>query len=344
MIRNNAILLMASLSLIMSTTAAQSAQKYKAIFLGTFGGNQTVATAINDLDEVVGYSQLPGNTGAQNAFLYKNGKLIDLDPNPKDFASWATGINHYGQIAGYAANSQTNYAFLFQNGSLTNLGSLSGPSGVSLGFGINNSGQIVGTSTLANGSYVPFLYRNRIMTQLGSTSGGLAEALAINNLGQIVGIGVTQSGVFLYQNGSFIDLGTLGGSQSQAYAINNLGQIVGLSFLASGERHAFLYENGAMKDLGGVGSWALGINDAGEIVGQTQDATNSATAFLYTGKIGLVDLNSKVVNLSNGTTPGFTKLFTAEAINTIGNIVGAGNYFNGAKTIQAGFLLKRTSK
>ena len=82
--------------------------------------------------------------------------------------------------------------------------------GVSLAFGINDSGEIVGTTTIANGNYVPFLYRNGIMTRLGMTSGGLAEALAINNLGQIVGIGITASGAFLYQNGSFIDLGTLG--------------------------------------------------------------------------------------------------------------------------------------
>jgi hypothetical protein len=32
-----------------------------------------------------------------------------LDPN--DQYSWAWGINHYEQITGYIANSQTNYAF-----------------------------------------------------------------------------------------------------------------------------------------------------------------------------------------------------------------------------------------
>jgi probable HAF family extracellular repeat protein len=318
---------------------AANAQKYKVIFLGTFGGDQTVATAINDLDDVVGYSQLPGNiTGSQHAFLYRSGKLIDLDPN--DQYSWAWGINHYEQITGYIANSQTNYAFLYQRGNLTNLGSLSGPAGVSLAFGINDSGAIVGSSTIANGSYVPFLYQNAIMSELGTNFGG--TALAINNQKQIVGY--SGSHAFLYQNGSFIDLGTLGGSESQAYAINDLNQVVGLSFLASGERHAFLYKNGVMKDLGGVGSWALGINDTGEIVGQTQDSSNAATAFLYTGKTGLVDLNDHVMNLGNGTTPGFTRLFTAFAINKNGNIVGVGNYFNGTKTIQAGFLLKRISK
>jgi probable HAF family extracellular repeat protein len=267
-----------------------------------------------------------------------------LDPNPKDFASWATGINHYGQIVGYASNSQTNYAFLFQGGSLKNLGSLSGPTGVSMGFGINDSGQIVGTSTLANGSYVPFLYRNGIVTQLGSTSGSLAEALAINNLGQIVGIGVTQSGAFLYQNGSFIDLGTLGGSggtfsSSQALAINNLGQIVGFSHLASGRTHAFLYANGVMKDLGGNRSTGFGINDKSEVVGQDIDENGLPFAFLYTKKAGLVNLNNYVVNLSNGTTTGFTSVAYASSINTQGDIAGLGNYFNGTTTIQAGILL-----
>jgi probable HAF family extracellular repeat protein len=331
------LLVMAAFSLLSVLSAqAANAQKYKVIFLGTFGGDQTVATGINDLDEVVGYSQLPGNTGAQNAFLYKNGKLIDLDPNPKDFASWATGINHYGQIAGYAANSQTTLAFLYQRGTLTSFGN---PSVPSITSGINDSGDIVGTN-IVNGNFVPFLNQNGIITQLGTIASG--QALAINNQKQIVGY--SGSHAFLYQNGALIDLGTLGGTESQAYAINNLNQVVGLSFLASGERHAFLYENGVMKDLGGAGSVALGINDAGEIVGQTDDPSGSPTAFLYTGDIGVVDLNSKVMNLSNGITPGFTKLFTAFAINKSGNIVGVGNYFDGTKTIQAGFLLKRISK
>ncbi len=50
------------------------AQKYKVICLGTFGGDLTAATAINDLDDVVGYSQFPGNDSATHAFLYHNGK------------------------------------------------------------------------------------------------------------------------------------------------------------------------------------------------------------------------------------------------------------------------------
>jgi probable HAF family extracellular repeat protein len=325
------------------------AHRYKVIFLGTFGGDQTVATAINDLNEVVGYSQLPGNTGAQHPFLYRHGNLTDLDPDPNEVASDAQGINHYGQVVGetdfLGVTHPVTHACVYQRGTIIDMGTLAGPTGASFACGINDSGEIVGASTIANGNFVPFLYRNGVMSELGTNFTG--TALAINNLGQIVGVGMTQSGAFLYQNGSFIDLGTLGGTDppfaaTDALAINNRGQIVGFSHLPNhGHTHAFLYENGAMKDLGGNSSVARGINDKSEVVGQDIDKNGLPFAFLYTQQSGLVNLNNYVINLSNGTTTGFTSVANAFAINEQGNIAGLGNYFNGTKTIQAGFLLKR---
>src|SRR3990172_2867667 len=67
-----------------------------------------------------------------------------------------------------------------------------------------------------------------------------------------------------------IDLGTLGGDSSYAVAINELGQVVGYSYIASEEYHAFLWENGAMTDLGTLGgnfSQAVAINERGQVVG-----------------------------------------------------------------------------
>jgi probable HAF family extracellular repeat protein len=176
--------------------------------------------------------------------------------------------------------------------------------------------------------------------------GPWAQALAINDHGQIVGFFALAAGqyrAFLFQNSNLIDLGTLGGSQSQAHGINNRGQIVGFSSVSNGDQHAFLYEDGLMKDLGGgVRSLAQGINDAGEIVGQSTDEDGLPTACLWTPKTGLMDLNNYIENLSDGTTPGFTRLFHANDINGPGNIAASGNYFDGHKTIQAACLLLRT--
>jgi probable HAF family extracellular repeat protein len=258
---------------------------------------------------------------------------------------WAWGINNRGQVVGYISTPQLTYATLYEHGQVTNLGALSGGTGVSLGFGINDFGDVVGASTIANGNYVPFLHRHGNMERLGSTDGTLSEALAINDSGRIVGFidrGAREYRAFIFENGSLIPLDTLGGLQSQALGINNRGQIVGFRTLSDGQQHAFLYEAGLTKDLvGGVRSHAQGINDGGEIVGQSTDDTGLPTAFLWTPNTGLVDLNNYVANLSDGTLPGFTKLFKAHGINRFGNIAASGNYYDGNRTIQAACLLCR---
>jgi probable HAF family extracellular repeat protein len=61
--------------------------------------------------------------------------------------SSALDINDAGQVVGWAATAQgVQHAFLFSNGSMTDIGAGLGPQ-ISVANGINSSGDVVGTMT-----------------------------------------------------------------------------------------------------------------------------------------------------------------------------------------------------
>jgi len=216
--------------------------------------------------------------------------------------SQASGINDAGQVVGTSAApfSPRPHAFLYTNGSMTDLGTLANQFGAfSSATGVNNGGQVVGYSLLSNSNInIPshaFLYSNGTMTDLGTLAGGTSTAMGINNAGQVVGFSsVTTNGLehaFLYNNGTMSDLGTLaGGLISHAYGINDSGQVVGYSATVGGT-HAFVYHNGLLIDLNslldssGTG-WTLtraaAINNNGQIVGLGTNALGQTDAFLLT--------------------------------------------------------------
>jgi probable HAF family extracellular repeat protein len=141
---------------------------------------------------------------------------------------------------------------------------------------------------------------------------------------------------FRYSGGQMHDLGTLdGGTESTAYGINDSGQVVGQAWTSTGRR-AFLYSGGQMRDLGtldgGRTSVANDINNSGQVVGWSTKSTAESNAypFLYSGG-QMHDLNSLLPAGSGW------QLYSAEAINSSGQIVGRGGY-PGA-TGQRAFLL-----
>ena len=157
---------------------------------------------------------------------------------------------------------------------VTDLGTLGGPQSVA--YGINDSGQVVGTS--APVGFAPrhaFLYSGGVMKDLndlvsGGGSATLGIAYGINDSGQITGMGGPGYGAFLFSGGGVQDCGTLYGNSSRGYAINASGEVVG------GSDHAFLYSGGVMQDLNSLidplFGWALNnawaINNSGQIVGE----------------------------------------------------------------------------
>src|SRR5262249_5340857 len=90
-------------------------------------------------------------------------------------------------------------AFLWQHGTMTDLGTLPGRP-TSLANAINNTGQVVGFSQDPDGNNtVAVLWQNGVMANLNTlippgSHFFLQEALGINNRGQIIGTGVLPNG------------------------------------------------------------------------------------------------------------------------------------------------------
>jgi probable HAF family extracellular repeat protein len=210
---------------------------------------------------------------------------------------WASPINSTGQVVGTLklANG-TDHGFLWTptspngtSGTLTDLNSLPGISGIGDARGINDSGEVVGDSA---GGY--FLYSGGHTIGLGVD---IEQVNGINSYGQLVGeLYTTPNGsndAFLWTptsphgtTGTLTDLGSLVGGaylgdRSDAYGINSAGQVVGWTQTSSGAGHGFLWTptspnatTGTMIDLNtpiGVNNFTLysatGINDHGQIVG-----------------------------------------------------------------------------
>jgi probable HAF family extracellular repeat protein len=199
-------------------------------------------------------------------------------------ASRANDINDSGQVVGCANTKNWYHAFLYSNGTMTDLGTLSPAFSVSEACGINATGQIVGSIS----GYVPFLRNNGNMDMIFGGSAG--RALDINGSGQVVGytgnpLGANDLRAVLYSNGTTTDLGTLGGAMSGASAVNDGGQVAGWARITGDVSvHAFLYSSGTMRDLGtlvgGSYSGATDINASGQVVGNANTADGSLHAFL----------------------------------------------------------------
>src|SRR3989454_660850 len=193
----------------------------------------------------------------------------DLGTLPGYSSSEALGINAAGQVVGTSSDIQSqSRPFLWDDGVMTNLGTLGGSRGTA--HGISDTGLIVGESEDSTHTMHAFLWENGAMTDLGT-----GVAFAVNDQGQAVGCGYPTSPAppchaVLWQAGRVTDLGTLGGRSGSAYGINNAGQVVGISFSDDGRMRPFLWQDGGMTVLptpDGNGGAASDINEARQVVG-----------------------------------------------------------------------------
>lgn len=194
----------------------------------------TLASKVNNLEQVVGWYSLSSNSDAASGYLYSGGSYTPISCNssvcPNPYYVYVTGINDDGQIVGEWAQNSSEY---------------------SSGFAFNGS------------QYSSIAYPGALDTYVE----------AINGDGQVVGCYDTNGfdgQAFIYFAGNFQQVAYPGSPQTCFYDINNNGQIVGQYWDTSVPDYVeFLYdENTQVFTLlpQGFGS-VEGINDLTQIVG-----------------------------------------------------------------------------
>jgi probable HAF family extracellular repeat protein len=176
--------------------------------LGTLGGAESVAEAIDSAGQVVGQSQAAD--GATHAFLYSNGRMQDLGIPSGDNASSAIAVSQSGLILGELGVGAVIRVGIYKNGAWSDVGAGATPTGV------NNSGQIVGWTV------IPGIY-----------TGPKAQRRHAQDIGVVL------------VNGTFTNLNTLIPSGSgftiiMADEINDSGQILCDASTPDDETHAVL--------------------------------------------------------------------------------------------------------
>jgi probable HAF family extracellular repeat protein len=142
--------------------------------------------------------------------------------------------------------AQPQRAVLWEGEGVTDLGTLGGVFG--LAKGINDRGQVVGSSSLASGEEHAFLWGTGVMTDLGTLGGDFSLANRINHRGEVVGLSRTSDGelhAVVWRNSIAIDLNTLIPADSgwvlvEATDINRGGEIVGVGTINGDTRAFFL--------------------------------------------------------------------------------------------------------
>jgi hypothetical protein len=232
------------------------------------GSSSTSANGVNNLGQIVGYSDMGG-------FLDTNGVFTTI-AYPGAQLTTPEGINDSGEVVGmYIDSSNVWHGFTELNGSYT---SFDYPGGTDTTvFGINNLGDLAGQYADSNGGH-GFLYSNGVFTPINVPGAGGTFAYAVNNDEATAGKycvapcnDFSGSG-FVFSNDVFTQINYPRTAVTVVRGINDNGNLAGTWSNSPLQVSAFVFwsENQQFVgfNLGGPESTsANGINNSNEIVG-----------------------------------------------------------------------------
>lgn len=175
--------------------------------------------------------------GEYHAMVKTPGGLVDLNTLSGGSQSTATGINRANTIVGFSLDSSsapTACFWTYSNGSFSAAASLLFGGYNSKAFAINNSGQVVGNTTISSACHAVLKSPGHAMQDLGNLGNSSSYAYDINDSGWVVGHTSFAFTAFLWTpNEGMQDLNNLvvnlpaGVHLNYAFAINNRGEIAG---------------------------------------------------------------------------------------------------------------------
>jgi probable HAF family extracellular repeat protein len=212
-----------------------------------------------------------------------------------------------GRIVGASQTGDgATHAFKYENGVMTDLGTLGGT--FSVAFAINATGSVAGSATVGDDAATHAFLWTEVdgVVDLGTLGGTYSRAAAINDTGQVAGWaqvpGDTAYHAFLWDPGAGMqDVGTFGGDSSFAYDINNVGSnwsVCGEAADATGASHAFVARASGLTDLGTFGGTYSAAIKCGPgmglrpILGESSIADDSATHAVFWDGAGIHDLGT----------------------------------------------------
>jgi probable HAF family extracellular repeat protein len=255
----------------------------------------------------------------------------------------AEDIDDQGRIAGWRGPwSGPNRAFLWTPttargtvGTVLDLGDLGG--GAAEARGMNQSGQIVGSSTTASGAVHAFLWEGGSIHELPSSGTAVRDvANGVNDAATRLVVGgeetvglallwsVAGSGSSFQASGP-VALPGLSGPGGFAFAVNNAGVVVGYGYGAGTNQPAKWTATGAGWTItalplppAAIGGVARDVNTAGTIVGETSESgINCSRAVAWTPAVSLLP------GLAAGSCS------AAKAVNDAGQIAGVSSVRGG---------------